>query len=198
MASKPLPGCCSAPRRLPPQPRYSGFHHPVTGGGGSRLEAVMENLQRQQAARFPVEEKFQQEEKNRTFRSKVQSQIHQQAVAFSHYHGALGVTVAAGAASSTAMTSLHREDKDGNLKPYTGEEVRVTDDQEDSHKDMSNSFQLHEARLSPNGAPVRRLTTDQVSRTDPSALSGSYQDWTYEEQFKQVRVAAGWPVQKRS
>ncbi|XP_023185850.1 AT-rich interactive domain-containing protein 3A-like [Xiphophorus maculatus] len=80
----------------------------------------MDDLQRQQAARFAVEEKLQQEGKNRTFRSVVQSQIHQQAVAFSHYHGALGNTLAAGAGSSTGMMRLHREDKDGNLKPCTG------------------------------------------------------------------------------
>ncbi|XP_027889305.1 AT-rich interactive domain-containing protein 3A-like [Xiphophorus couchianus] len=196
MASKRMPGSCSAPRSLPLQaasePCYSGFHHAVTGGGGTSLEAVMDNLQRQQAARFAVEEKLQQEGKNRTFRSVVQSQIHQQAVAFSHYHGALGNTLAAGAGSSTGMMRLHREDKDGNLKPCTGEEVWVTDgqeitDEEENHKDMSNSFQLHEACLSPKGATVRFLTTDQVSRTEsPSAHFHSQQEWTYEEQFKQL------------
>ncbi|XP_054880901.1 AT-rich interactive domain-containing protein 3A-like [Poeciliopsis prolifica] len=151
----------------------------------------MENLQRQQAARFTVEEKLQQQGKNGTFRSLVRSQIHQQAVAFSHYDGALGSTLPAGAGSSTGMTRLHREDKEGNLRPCTGEEMWVTDeqkitDEEESHKDMSNSFQLHEACLS-KGATVRFITTDQVSRIEsPSAHSHSHQEWTYEEQFKQL------------
>ncbi|KAM4745800.1 AT-rich interactive domain-containing protein 3A [Anableps anableps] len=192
------PGSCSAPCSPPLQTVsescYSGFHHAAAGGGGTRLEAVMENLQRQQAARLAVEEKLRQEEKNRNFRRMVQSQIHHQALAFSHYHAAMGSSLAAGAGSSTGVTLLHREEEDGNSKPCTGDEQKGDDtdeqeitDEEENNEDMSNPSQLSGAYLSPKRATVRFLTTDQAPRTEsPSAHSHSHQEWTYEEQFKQL------------
>ncbi|KAK5599975.1 hypothetical protein CRENBAI_012543 [Crenichthys baileyi] len=204
MANKPLPGSCSAARSLPPQTVsdscHSGFHHATAGGSGTRLEAVMENLQRQQAARLAVEEKLRQSENNRNFCSIVQSQIHRQALAFSHYHGAMGSSLAAGAGSSTGVTLLHREDEDGISKPCTDDKERkekgdYTDeqeitDEEDDEEDMFNPSHLRQSGLrsacvSPKGATVRFLTTDQAPPTE-SPSAHSHQEWTYEEQFKQL------------
>ncbi|XP_056409711.1 AT-rich interactive domain-containing protein 3A-like [Hyla sarda] len=70
------------------------------GGGGMRLEAVMENLQRQQAARLALEEKLRQE-KDRELRCLVESRIQQQALAIRHYQAA----VRAAAAAATVVTS---------------------------------------------------------------------------------------------
>ncbi|MEQ2174982.1 hypothetical protein GOODEAATRI_013390 [Goodea atripinnis] len=199
------PGSWSAARSLPPQTVsdscHSGFHHAAAGGSGTRLEAVMENLQRQQAARLAVEEKLRQAENNRNFCSIVQSQIHRQALAFSHYHGAMGSSLAAGAGSSTGVTLLQREDEDGISKPCTDDKERkergdytdeqeITDEEEDE-EDMSNPSHLRQSGLcsacvSPKGATVRFLNTDRVPRTE-SPSAHSHQEWTYEEQFKQVR-----------
>ncbi|KAM3910015.1 AT-rich interactive domain-containing protein 3A-like [Leptodactylus fuscus] len=65
-----------------------------------RLEAVMENLQRQQAARLALEEKLRQE-KDRELRCLVESRIQQQALAIRHYQAA----VRAAAAAATVVTS---------------------------------------------------------------------------------------------
>ncbi|XP_075200041.1 AT-rich interactive domain-containing protein 3C [Anomaloglossus baeobatrachus] len=65
-----------------------------------RLEAVMENLQRQQAARLALEEKLRQE-KDRELRCLVESRIQQQALAIRQYQAA----VRAAAAVATAVTS---------------------------------------------------------------------------------------------
>ncbi|CAL8335114.1 unnamed protein product [Gadus morhua 'NCC'] len=54
--------------------------------GGMKLEAVMENLQRQQAARLALEEKVRLAEKEKSLRSLVESQIHQQALVESQIH----------------------------------------------------------------------------------------------------------------
>ncbi|XP_042176152.1 AT-rich interactive domain-containing protein 3A isoform X4 [Oncorhynchus tshawytscha] len=80
-------------------------------GGGMKLEAVMENLQRQQAARLALEEKLRQAEKEKDLRSMVESQIHQQALAFRHYQAAVRGAFAAGIANSSLglVSSAERE-----------------------------------------------------------------------------------------
>ncbi|XP_068128519.1 AT-rich interactive domain-containing protein 3C isoform X2 [Hyperolius riggenbachi] len=64
-----------------------------------RLEAVMENLQRQQAARLALEEKLRQE-KDRELRCLVESRIQQQALAIRHYQAAMRA-----ATTTTVVTS---------------------------------------------------------------------------------------------
>uniref|UniRef100_A0A3B4D5T1 AT-rich interactive domain-containing protein 3 n=1 Tax=Pygocentrus nattereri TaxID=42514 RepID=A0A3B4D5T1_PYGNA len=72
------------------------------GGGGMKLEAVMENLQRQQAARLALEEKLRQAERDGDFRAAVETHMQQQALAFRHYHASVrGALAGAGAPSST-------------------------------------------------------------------------------------------------
>uniref|UniRef100_A0A8C5LHN7 AT-rich interactive domain-containing protein 3 n=1 Tax=Leptobrachium leishanense TaxID=445787 RepID=A0A8C5LHN7_9ANUR len=73
---------------------------PTGGGGGMRLEAVMENLQRQQAARLALEEKLRQE-KDRELRCMVESRIQQQALAIRHYQAAVRAAAAAVVTSPT-------------------------------------------------------------------------------------------------
>uniref|UniRef100_A0A3B4D4S6 AT-rich interactive domain-containing protein 3 n=1 Tax=Pygocentrus nattereri TaxID=42514 RepID=A0A3B4D4S6_PYGNA len=68
------------------------------GGGGMKLEAVMENLQRQQAARLALEEKLRQAERDGDFRAAVETHMQQQALAFRHYHASVrGALAGAGA-----------------------------------------------------------------------------------------------------
>ncbi|XP_071260444.1 AT-rich interactive domain-containing protein 3A-like isoform X4 [Salvelinus alpinus] len=88
---------------------HSQSHQP--NGGGMKLEAVMENLQRQQAARLALEEKLRQAEKEKDLRSMVESQIHQQALAFRHYQAAVRGAFAAGIANSSLglASSAERE-----------------------------------------------------------------------------------------
>ncbi|XP_018123418.1 AT-rich interactive domain-containing protein 3A isoform X2 [Xenopus laevis] len=74
------------------------------GGSGMRLEAVMENLQRQQTARLAIEEKLRQE-KERELRCMVESRIQQQAIAIRQYQAA--VRAAAAAAVTTSPSSMN-------------------------------------------------------------------------------------------
>ncbi|XP_063810727.1 AT-rich interactive domain-containing protein 3A-like [Pseudophryne corroboree] len=76
----------------------------VSAGGGMRLEAVMENLQRQQAARLALEEKLRQE-KDRELRCLVESRIQQQALAIRHYQAAVRAAAAVTSASNSNTTS---------------------------------------------------------------------------------------------
>ncbi|KAJ8005593.1 hypothetical protein DPEC_G00119550 [Dallia pectoralis] len=78
---------------------HSQSHQP--GSGGMKLEAVMENLQRQQAARLALEEKLRHAEKEKDLRSMVESQIQQQALAFRHYQAAVRGAFAGGVANSS-------------------------------------------------------------------------------------------------
>ncbi|XP_063309629.1 AT-rich interactive domain-containing protein 3C isoform X2 [Pelobates fuscus] len=76
------------------------------GSGGMRLEAVMENLQRQQAARLALEEKLRQE-KERELRCMVESRIQQQALAIRHYQAAVRAAAAAVATSPTNSSTTN-------------------------------------------------------------------------------------------
>lgn len=85
----------------------SQIHQPSSGG--MKLEAVMENLQRQQAARLALEDKLRQAEKDKDIRSMVESQIHQQALAFRHYQAAVRGAFAAGVVNSPGISSVERQ-----------------------------------------------------------------------------------------
>ncbi|XP_041756297.1 AT-rich interactive domain-containing protein 3A isoform X3 [Coregonus clupeaformis] len=102
-----LVSSASTPSHFPGS--HSQSHQP--NSGGMKLEAVMENLQRQQAARLALEEKLRQAEKEKDLRSMVESQIHQQALAFRHYQAAVRVAFAAGIANSSPglASSAERE-----------------------------------------------------------------------------------------
>lgn len=190
-----------------------------------KLEAVMENLQRQQAARLALEEKLRQAEKEKDLRSMVESQIHQQALAFRHYQAAMRGALAAGVAnSSPGVTLPHMEvrragedrnssragsdDKERDEEEDDMEEQEVIDEEEDDEDDVGlNRYQhrqssLQEACLSPKSAPMHLMArvpgafAPARRAESPSALPQSqHHEWTYEEQFKQVRPATRFSLQ---
>ncbi|XP_076021334.1 AT-rich interactive domain-containing protein 3A [Genypterus blacodes] len=180
-----------------------------------KLEAVMENLQRQQAARLALEEKLRQAEKEKDLRSMVESQIHQQALAFRHYQAAMRGALAVGVAnSSPGMTHPHMEvrradEDEGNFSRPGGDDKErdeegddmdehgAMDEEEDDDDDVVlNNYQQREqegACLSPKSAPMHLMSrvppgfaTGRRAES-PSALPQSqHHEWTYEEQFKQL------------
>ncbi|TRY81801.1 hypothetical protein DNTS_023124, partial [Danionella cerebrum] len=109
-------------------------HSSGGGGGGMKLEAVMENLQRQQAARLALEEKLRQAEKEKDIRSMVESQIQQQALAFRHYQAAVRGAFAAGAPSSghplqrAPDSDIDDEDEEDDLDRGMDDEERDLDE----------------------------------------------------------------------
>ncbi|XP_054457660.1 AT-rich interactive domain-containing protein 3A [Anoplopoma fimbria] len=210
----------SAGSLLPLQAPSASSHSPFPGAqsqqqqqqpasGGMKLEAVMENLQRQQAARLALEEKLRQAETEKDLRSMVESQIHQQALAFRHYQAAMRGALAAGVANSS---EVRRADEDGSSPGPGGgddreryeeaddmEEQEMVDeeDEEEGEDDVGlNHYQdrqLHGACLPPKGTPVHLLARVPAAFTparradSPSAHpQPQHHDWTYEEQFKQL------------
>ncbi|XP_053181989.1 AT-rich interactive domain-containing protein 3A [Scomber japonicus] len=209
----------SLPLQAPSASSHSLFpgsqsHQP--GSGGMKLEAVMENLQRQQAARLALEEKLRQAEKEKDLRSMVESQIHQQALAFRHYQAAMRGALVAGVANSSPGVTLphmevHRADEDRNSSRAGSddkerddeeddmEEQEVIDEEEDDEDDIGlNHYKqrhssLQEACLSPKSGPMHLMARvpgpfAPARRADsPSAQPQSqHHEWTYEEQFKQL------------
>lgn len=148
-----------------------------------KLEAVMENLQRQQAARLALEEKLRQAETEKDLRSMVESQIHQQALAFRHYQAAMRGALAAGVANaSPGATLLQRAselrgtEEDGSCsRPGSDdrerdedgdedmEEQEVMDEDEEGEDDAGLSHyrdrqpSLHGAGLPPKGTPLHLM-----------------------------------------
>ncbi|KAG8011625.1 AT-rich interactive domain-containing protein 3A, partial [Nibea albiflora] len=209
----------SVPLQAPSASSHSPFpgaqsHQP--GSGGMKLEAVMENLQRQQAARLALEEKLRQAETEKDLRSMVESQIHQQALAFRHYQAAMRGALAAGVAnSSSGVTLPHMEvcraDEDGD-SPRPGSDDKERDEEEDDtdeHGIMNeeeegeddvelNHYQhrqssLQGACLPPQSAPMHLMARVPAAfaparrAESPSAHPQSqHHEWTYEEQFKQL------------
>ena len=197
-----------------------------------KLEAVMENLQRQQAARLALEEKLRQAEKEKDIRSMVESQIHQQALAFRHYQAAVRGAFVANSSSGMSTTERqlalphldarrHSEraddsdmdDEEGtrgiddNHRDTEGDDMEnegVLDD-EDEDEDMEGALSHYQSRhpMHPGaGHSPKSTAAHLLSRAPPSfpapRQSGSpgglasqaqsqHHEWTYEEQFKQVR-----------
>lgn len=180
----------------------------------------MENLQRQQAARLALEEKLRQAEKEKDLRSMVESQIHQQALAFRHYQAAMRGALVAGVANSSPGVTLpphmevRRTDEDRNSsragsddKERDGEEddmeeQEVIDEEEEDEDDVGLNHYKHrqsslqEDCLSPKSVPMHLMARVPGSfvparrAESPSAHPQSqHHEWTYEEQFKQVRPA---------
>ncbi|KAM4577674.1 AT-rich interactive domain-containing protein 3A [Odontesthes bonariensis] len=172
-----------------------------------KLEAVMENLQRQQAARLALEDKVRQAEKEKDLRSMVESQIHQQALAFRHYQAAVRSALTAGVSSSfTRVTLPHLEDEDG--LSVAGTDGKERGEEEDGMEQLMlyeeggddnglNCFQHRQAALpgaclSPKSGTAHPMVGVSVAHVpalrvqSPSAHPQSHHEWTYEEQFKQL------------
>ncbi|XP_073323274.1 AT-rich interactive domain-containing protein 3A [Pagrus major] len=179
-----------------------------------KLEVVMENLQRQQAARLALEEKVRQAETQKDLRSMVESHIHQQALAFRHYQAAMrGALNAEVANLSAGVTLPHMEalraDDDGDSRPDSdGKERDEEEDGIDEHEiineqekgevgsihNQQRQSSLQEACLPPHSAPMQLMARvpeafGPARRAEsPSAHHQSHQhhEWTYEEQFRQL------------
>lgn len=177
-----------------------------------KLEAVMENLQRQQAARLALEEKLRQAETEKDLRSMVESQIHQQALAFRHYQAAMRGALAAGVANDVSPgATLQRAEEDGNSsragsdgreRDEEGDDVdeqEVMDEDEEGEDDVGlHHYDDRHPSLRGAGPPPRGVPMHLMARVpaafapgrraeSPSAHAQPPQhDWTYEEQFKQV------------
>uniref|UniRef100_A0A667YLT1 AT-rich interactive domain-containing protein 3 n=1 Tax=Myripristis murdjan TaxID=586833 RepID=A0A667YLT1_9TELE len=161
---------------------FPGSQAHQAGSGGMKLEAVMENLQRQQAARLALEEKLRQAEKEKDIRSMMETQMHQQALAFRHYQAAVRGALAAGVANSSPGVTLPHMDEEDEDKEVQGGL---------SHY-LHRQPMLQGACLSPKSTPMHLM-----SRVPPSFASArqaespaphpqsQHHEWTYEEQFKQ-------------
>uniref|UniRef100_A0A673KLD9 AT-rich interactive domain-containing protein 3 n=1 Tax=Sinocyclocheilus rhinocerous TaxID=307959 RepID=A0A673KLD9_9TELE len=216
-----LQAAFSSANTLPLLVSSSGPHSHSSGGSGLKLEAVMENLQRQQAARLALEEKLRQAEKEKEIRSMVESQIHQQAIAFRHYQAAVRGAFASGAPNSspghpherTADSDIDNEDDDPDLDRGMDDEDRDLEE-DDSMNEAGGDEDLEGplahypprlavypgARQSPKSTPIhlsRVQPTYPAPRQaeSPSGLApqaqSQHHEWTYEEQFKQSGQGSG-------
>ncbi|KAM9360003.1 AT-rich interactive domain-containing protein 3A [Symphorus nematophorus] len=185
-----LQGSFSSSSSLPLQAPSVSSHSPFPGSqshqpgnGGMKLEAVMENLQRQQAARLALEEKLRQAETEKDLRSMVESQMHQQALAYRHYQAAMRGALATGVAtSSSGVTVPHVEvrradddDDDGDSSRPGSVDKEQTEEEDvmDEHEIMNeeeegedfvglNHYQhqqssLQGACLPPQSAPMHLM-----------------------------------------
>ncbi|XP_018428632.1 PREDICTED: AT-rich interactive domain-containing protein 3A-like [Nanorana parkeri] len=171
----------------------------LSTGGGMRLEAVMENLQRQQAARLAMEEKLRQE-KDRELRCLVESRIQQQALAIRHYQAAVRAAAAAAVTtpsisnttnstptttSSSSTLSQNRtslifprtpvqksEDEDSKHKSE-GEDVDFDDDDMDDEEGEEEEEHMEMNSNVPPGSPTKGLSRVNQSQL-PNTSSQSH------------------------
>nr|XP_033791535.1 AT-rich interactive domain-containing protein 3C isoform X2 [Geotrypetes seraphini] len=143
-------------------------------GSGMKLEAVMENLQRQQAARLALEEKL-RHDKEKELRCLMESRIHQQALAIRHYQAA--VRAAAGEPLQRTRLPLVLSREPENQEEEDEEEE--DEEEEDEEEALTTS--------PPQQGSAARVLSGQSQGPSPSpAPQPSHHEWTYEEQFKQL------------
>ncbi|XP_048875194.1 AT-rich interactive domain-containing protein 3A isoform X2 [Brienomyrus brachyistius] len=107
-----------------------------SSGGGMKLEAVMENLQKQQAARLALEEKLRQAEKEKEIRSMVKARIQQQAPSFRHFQAAVQGSFTAGYPEAyPGASSAHHCQRTGNRQQAGDSDV---DDEADRSRDIED------------------------------------------------------------
>lgn len=174
----------------------------------------MENLQRQQAARLALEEKLRHAEKEKDLRSMVESHIHQQTLAFRHYQAAMRGALVANSTPGVTLPHMEvrRATEDANSsRPDSDNKERVEeeddseeqepmDEEEEDEDDVGlNHFQHRQSSLqgdclSPKSAPMHLMARVPAAfaparrAESPTAHPQSqHHEWTYEEQFKQVR-----------
>lgn len=204
------------PSAFSPSP-FPGAHCHQPGGGGMKLEAVMENLQRQQTARLALEKKLRQAEAKEDLRCMMESQIHQQAVAFSHYQTAVRGALNAGVGDSLSRVTLphvtvRHSDEDGNSSRagHEGTEQVVEEDmnepgsvnEEEEEEEDDTGFSQHRqpslqgSRAPPHGSPMFVMSrvpapgaAARRAESPPAHPQSQHHEWTYEEQFKQVRFS---------
>ncbi|XP_076586575.1 AT-rich interactive domain-containing protein 3A isoform X2 [Chaetodon auriga] len=207
---------------LPLQPPSASSHSPLAGtqshqpgSGGMKLEAVMENLQRQQAARLVLEEKLRQAETEKDLRSMVESQIHHQALAFRHYQAAMRGAISTGVTNSSSAVAIphmvvRKTDDDADCsRPGSGVKERdeeeddmveheIMNEEEEGEDDVGLHNYQHRHSSLQGDLPTQNAPMHLMSRVpaaiaqsrlaeSPSAYPQSqHHEWTYEEQFKQL------------
>ncbi|XP_016332784.1 AT-rich interactive domain-containing protein 3A-like isoform X2 [Sinocyclocheilus anshuiensis] len=211
-----LQAAFSSASTLPLLVSSSGAHSNSSGGSGMKLEAVMENLQRQQAARLALEEKLRQAEKEKDIRSVVESQIQQQAIAFRHYQAAVRGAFESGAPNSssghpherTADSDIDDEDDDPDLDRGMDDEDRDLEEDDSMNEtggdeDLEGPLAHYPPRLAvyPGAGQSPKSTPIHLSRVQPTypaprqaespsglapQAQSQHHEWTYEEQFKQL------------
>lgn len=171
----------------------------------------MENLQRQQIARLALEKKLRQAEAKEDLCCMMESQIHQQAVAFSHYQTAVRGALNAGVGDSLSRVTLphvtvQHSDEDGNSSRAghegTGqvgdedmnepESVNEEEEGEDQHRQPSLQGSRAPTQSSPMFVMSRvpaPLAAARRADSPPAHPQSQHHEWTYEEQFKQVRFS---------
>ncbi|KAF3851607.1 hypothetical protein F7725_013379 [Dissostichus mawsoni] len=159
---------------------FPGAQSQQPASGGMKLEAVMENLQRQQAARLALEEKLRQAETEKDLRSMVESQIHQQALAFRHYQAAMRGALAAGVANSSPGVTLphmevRRADEDssrpGSDDRERDDEGEDMDEQDLMDEDEEGEEDVAQAVLAPAGSlPASEEHPDASHGQSPGGL----------------------------
>ncbi|MGH0148339.1 UNVERIFIED_CONTAM: hypothetical protein FKN15_012884 [Acipenser sinensis] len=128
-----------------------------------KLEAVMENLQRQQAARLALEEKLRQTEKEKEIRSMVETQIKQQALAFRHYQAAVRGSFAAAVSpdanprASAAVQQQAYHIAHGLPDP---EDADLDDDLEGDHGMEDEERDLEDQDLGDEGSEDEAMEAD--------------------------------------
>ncbi|XP_060763271.1 AT-rich interactive domain-containing protein 3A isoform X2 [Neoarius graeffei] len=199
-SASPLPLLVAAPGA---HGHISGAHsNQPPGGAGMKLEAVMENLQRQQAARLALEEKLRsQAGKDKDIRAVLEQQ---QELAFRHYQASVRGALEAHRMSAQVPRATDDSDADD-------ERTALDDDDEDERDMEEEEYSVNDgddfggpalghyaprhaaARSGETGSPksAHALTRVQapyaVARQPVSPhAQPQHHEWTYEEQFKQL------------
>lgn len=176
---------------------------PQHGGAGTKLQAVMENLQRQQAARLALEEKLNLTQTE--VHSFVESHINRRVRAFHRYQTAMQDVLTAEVSNSLSGVPLSglkiRRTHENADAPSadTGRDKEDTDETEPTEQTTDdqdfelNSFHLRQSsvvglRVPPQNSPMFVMSAVPTCES-PSAGATQQHGWTYEEQFKQVRTS---------
>ncbi|MFT7815589.1 AT-rich interactive domain-containing protein 3A-like [Arapaima gigas] len=138
--------------------------HSHPSGGGMKLEAVMENLQRQQAARLALEEKLRQADKEKDAR------LQQQTMAFRQYppppqssfSSALPEPYAGSGSAPRAQHATRRRPSHGS-----DEEPERERDAEDDERDIEED-ELEDSRVAEQNP---RSGPGQISESEITGLS---------------------------
>lgn len=174
------------------------------GGAGTKLQAVMETLQRQQAARLALEEKVTLTHTD--VHSFVESHLNRSVRAFHRYQSAMQDVLRAEVTNSLSGVPLShlkirraRGQVDARRAPSPtagrgGEDMEETaEPMKDEEDAEGRRFQRRQASVvgvcaPPRSSPLAETCASPAGCAEsPSARANQQHGWTYEEQFKQVR-----------
>ncbi|XP_035245718.1 AT-rich interactive domain-containing protein 3A-like [Anguilla anguilla] len=158
----------SSANALPLLVSTTSAHHHLSGSqshppsSGMKLEAVMENLQRQQAARLALEEKLRYTQKDKEVRSIVESQFQQQAIAFRQYQAAFRGSFPAGILDQRSETSSALPHQTALKYPEPADDSDVDDELEHTRGLEDENQHLEEDELERE-----RITKEDFAHSSP-------------------------------